>query len=123
MNIVNDKLVTDSQEEAVQIIKNLGLVPFYKKGHGIVMGILQSEILENEYDTPVIWNCDDENGAFKVYDDICIAGDKYFLSYLGTNKRYAESYEVLQNRIKLLMKEILKILNSSIEKIIDKNLV
>ena len=123
MKIVNDTLVADNLEEAVQIIKDLGLEPFYKKGYGIVMGMLQSEILNNGHDYPVIWDCDCENGAFKVYDDICIAGDKYFLSFIGTNKRYAESYEDLQNRIKLLMKEILKILNSSIEKIIDKNLV
>ena len=123
MKIVNDKLVAESQEEAVQILKDLGLEPYYKKGYGIAMGILQSEILNNGHDYPVIWDCDCENGAFKVYDDICIAGDKYFLSFIGTNKRYAESYEDLQNRIKLLMKEMLKILNSSVEKIIDKNLV
>jgi hypothetical protein len=122
MKIVNGKLVTESQEEAVQILKDLGLGPYYKKGYGIAMGILQSEILENGHDYPVIWDCDCENGAFKVYDDICVAGDKYFLSYIGTNKRYAESYEDLQNRIKLLMKEILKILNNSLEKTIDKNL-
>lgn len=123
MKIVNDKLVAESQDEAVQILKDLGLEPFYKKGHGVVMGILQSEILENEYDTPVIWNNVSENGAFKMYDDICIAGNKYFLSYIGNNSHYAKSYDDLKNRIKLLMKEILKILNSSVEKIIDKNLV
>ena len=120
MKIVNDKLVAESQEEAVQIIKDLGLGPYYKKGYGIAMGILQSDILDNGHDYPIIW--DGETGAFKVYDDICIAGDRYFLSYIGTNKRYAKSYEDLQNRIDLLMKEILKILNNSIEKIIDKNL-
>ena len=121
MKIVNDKLVAERQEEAVQIIKNLGLEPYYKKGCGIAMGILYAEILDNEHDYPVIW--DGETGAFKMYDDICIAGDRYFLSYIGTNKRYAKSYEDLQNRINLLMKEILKILNNNIEKTIDKNLV
>lgn len=85
MKIVNDKLVAESQEEAVQILKDLGLEPYYKKGDGIAMGILQSEILNNGHDYPVIWDCDCENGAFKVYDDICIAGDKYFLSFIGTN--------------------------------------
>lgn len=121
MKIVNDRLVTDDQEEAVQIIKDLGLEPYYKKGCGIAMGILYAEILDNGHDYPVIW--DSDNGAFKMYDDICIAGDRYFLSYIGNNKRYAESYEDLQNRTALLIKEMLKLINSSIEKIIDKNLV
>lgn len=56
MKIINDKLVTDSQEEAVQILKDLGLEPYYKKGYGIAMGILQSEILNNGHDYPVIWD-------------------------------------------------------------------
>lgn len=120
MNIVNDRLVTDDQEEAVQIIKNLGLETFYQKGSGIVMGILRADIFADVYDYPVIWNSD--NGAFKIYDYICISDrDKYWLSYIG-NSHYAKSYDDLKNRIDLLMKEILKILNSSIEKIIDKNL-
>lgn len=120
MKIVNDKLVAESQDEAVQILKDLGLEPYYKKGYGIAMGMLHAEILDNEHDYPVIW--DGETGTFKMYDDICIAGDRYFLSYIGNNSHYAKSYDDLKNRIDLLMKEMLKILNSSIEKIIDKNL-
>lgn len=118
MNIVNDMLVTDDQEEAGQIIKNLGLEPFY--GRGIVMGMLRADIFANEHDYPVIWN--DDFGTFKMYDDICIAGDKYILSYIGTNSHYAKSYDDLKNRTDLVMKETLKILNNHIEKIIDKNL-
>ncbi len=121
MNIVNNRLVTDDQEEAAQIIKDLGLETFYQKGSGIVMGMLRADIFADVHDYPVIWNSD--NGAFKMYDDICISGrDKYILSYIGNNSHYAKSYDDLKNRIDLLMKEILKILNNSVEKIIDKNL-
>lgn len=123
MNIINNKLVTDSEKEALQIIKDLGLEPYYRVGHGIIMAILHDDIFENGHDYPVIWDSSCENGAFKMYDDIAIAGDKYYLTYIGTNKRYAESYEDLKNRIDLLRKEMLKILNNNIEKIIDKNLV
>jgi hypothetical protein len=118
MNIVNDRLVTDNQEEAGQIITNLGLEAFYWSG--IVMGMLRADIFTNDYDYPVIWNSD--NGAFKMYDDICIVGDKYCLSYIGTNSHYAKSYDDLKNRTDLILKETLKILNKSIEKIIDKSL-
>ena len=118
MNIVNDMLVTDDQEEAGQIIKNLGLEPFY--GRGIVMGMLRTDIFANEHDYPVIWKGD--SGTFKMYDDICIVVDKYCLSYIGTNSHYAKSYDDLKNRTDLVMKETLKILNNNIEKIIDKNL-
>ena len=120
MNIVNDRLVTDDQEEAAQIIKNLGLETFYQKGSGIVMGMLHADIFADVHDYPVIWNSD--NGAFKMYDDICISHDKYILSYIGNNSHYAKSYDDLKTRIDILMKEMLKILNSHIEKIIDKNL-
>jgi hypothetical protein len=120
MNIVNDRLVTDDQEEAAQIIKNLGLETFYQKGSGIVMGMLRADIFADGHDYPVIWNSD--NGAFKMYDDICIVSDKYILSFIGINSHYAKSYDDLKIRIDILMKEMLKILNNSIEKIIDKNL-
>ena len=110
MNIVNNRLVTDDQEEAAQIIKDLGLEIFYQKGSGIVMCMLRADIFADVHDYPVIWNSD--NGAFKMYDDICISGrDKYILSYIGNNSHYAKSYDDLKNRIDLLMKEILKILN------------
>ena len=118
MKIVNDKLVTESQEEAIQIIKNLGLEAFY--GKDIVMGMLRADIFTNEYDFPVIWHGD--SGTFKMYDDICIVVDKYCLSYIGTDSHYAKSYDDLKNRTDLVMKETLKILNNNIEKIIDKNL-
>ena len=118
MNIVNGMLVTDDQEEAGKIIKNLGLETFY--GKGIVMGLLRADIFTNDYDFPVVWNVD--SGRFKMYDNICIVGDKYSLSYIGTDSHYAKSYDDLKNRIDLIMKETLKILNNNIEKIIDKNL-
>lgn len=97
MKIVNDTLVADNLEEAVQIIKDLGLEPYYKKGYGIAMGMLHAEILDNEHDYPVIWDCDCENGAFKVYDDICIAGDKYFLSFIGNNRFMLDDCTVVHN--------------------------
>jgi hypothetical protein len=118
MNIVDGRLVTDDQEEAEQIIKSLGLEAFY--GKGIVMGMLRADIFTNDYDFPVIWN--DDFGAFKMYDEICIVADKYCLSYIGTDSHYAKSYDDLKNRTELVMKETLKILNNHIEKIIDKNL-
>lgn len=120
MNIVDNRLVTDNEEEAAQIIKNLGLETFYQKGSGIVMGLLHADIFTDDHDYPIIWSSD--NGAFKMYDDICIVGDKYCLSFIGTNSHYAKSYDDLKNRTDILMKEILKMLNKNNEKIIDKNL-
>ena len=81
MNIVNDRLVTDDQEEAAQIIKDLGLEPYYKKGSGIVMGMLRADIFADIHDYPVIWNSD--NGAFKMYDDICISGILVVFLFIG----------------------------------------